>query len=79
MNYAIVIIALLKLVGSLAGWFQQQKWINEGESIAVAKAAAEVARKSGYARKALDDMHGKSDSELDDLLRELEPDEPDRK
>lgn len=73
MSYVSVILALLKLADSLFSYFQQQKWINEGQAIAVAKASAEIMRKSGYAKHALEEFTAKSDADIDDFLRNLEP------
>lgn len=68
-----VVLSLLKIASTLFGFFQQQKWISEGQAIEVAKASAEILRKSGYAKKALEEASGMSDDELDRRLREFEP------
>lgn len=79
MGYAPIILAFLNLAGSLFSFFQQRKWISEGEAIAVAKASAEIMRKSNYAKQALAEFSSKSDRDVDDFLRNLEPGEPDSK
>jgi len=79
MTWVSVILTLLKLADTLFSYFQQQKWIGEGEAIQIAKASAEIMRKSGYAKKALEEFSAKSDSDVDDFLRGLEPGEPDSK
>ena len=76
MTWVSVILTLLKLADTLFSYFQQQKWISEGEAIAVAKASAEIMRKSNYAKQALEEFSAKSDSDIDDFLRNLEPEEP---
>lgn len=73
MIYANIILALLSLASKLFDWFQQQKWIKEGEDRAIAAATAEILRKSNYAKAALDEMSHRTDAELDDFLRNLEP------
>lgn len=73
MSYASIILLLLKIVSSLSNYFQQQKWMNEGEALAVAKAAAEMVRKSKYAKQVMDEVNAMPDAAVDDSLRELEP------
>lgn len=79
MSWVSVILALLKLASTLFQWAQEQKWINEGEAKAVAKASAEILRKTNYAKHALEEANAMSDSELDQRLRDLEPGPPDDK
>lgn len=73
MSYVSIILGLLKLAESLFSYFQQRKWINEGEAIAVAKASAEIMRKTAYAKHALEEFTAKSDADVDEFLRNLEP------
>lgn len=73
MTWVSIILAVLQIAEKLMEYGLQQKWINEGQAIAVAKASAEIMRKSGYAKRALEEATGKSDAELDDFLRSLEP------
>lgn len=75
MSYVSIILALLSLASKLFDWFQERKWIAEGEAIAIAKASAEILRKSKYAKQALEEFAAKSDSDVDDFLRSLEPGE----
>ncbi len=80
MSYASIILALLKLADTLFSYFQQQKYINEGQEIEVAKALAEILRKSNYAKQALSEFTVKSDADVDDFLRGLGGDtKPDSK
>lgn len=76
MSWIGVILAVIQLVNKLLSYGQQQKWIREGEDRAVAKALAEVLRKTEYAKQALAEFTGKSDADVDDFLRSLEPGEP---
>jgi len=76
MNWIGLILAILQLVNKLMEYGLQQKWIAEGEARMAAKAAAEIMRKSGYAKAALEEFAGKSDADVDDFLRSLEPGQP---
>lgn len=76
MSWVSLILALLQLANKLLEWGQQQKWIREGEAIAVAKATAEILRKTEYAKQALAEFAGKSDTDVDAFLRSLEPGQP---
>lgn len=76
MTSASIVLALLKLATSLFGFFQEQKWIGEGEAKAIAVASAEILRKTNYAKHAMEEFAGKSDADIDDFLRSLEPSEP---
>jgi Zn-dependent oligopeptidase len=78
-SWVSIILGLLKLANVIFQWAQEQKWINEGEAKAIAKSSAEILRKTNYAKQALEDATAKSDSELDEFLRDLEPEPPDRK
>lgn len=78
MTWVSIILAVLQLANKLMEYGQQQKWIGEGEAIQVAKASAEIMRKSNYAKNALEEFAGKSDTAIDDFLRGLEPGEPDK-
>lgn len=79
MSYVDIIITLLRLASSLFSYFQQQKWINEGQAQAVAKASVEILRKTNYAKSALEEFAGKSDTDVDNFLRSLEPGDPSSK
>ncbi len=69
-------MAVLELANKLIEYGQQQKWINEGQDLAIAKSSAEILRKSNYAKQALSEFAAKSDSDIDEFLRSLEPGEP---
>lgn len=79
MIYANIILALLSLASKLFDWFQQQKWIAEGEQRAIAVAMVEIMRKSKYGKAALEEAHNLSDAALDKRLRDLEPEPEDSK
>jgi len=79
MGWISIILALLQLANKLFDIGQQQKWIGEGEEQAAMKAAAEILRKSQYAKKALEEFAGEPDADLDDFLHNLEPRDPNSK
>ncbi len=79
MTWVSIILALLQLANKLFEYGQEQKWISEGQSIAVALATAEILRKSNYAKQAIKEFEDKSDSDVDDFLRSLEPGNTDSK
>lgn len=71
MTWVSLVLAILQIANKLLEYGQQQKWIGEGEAIAVAKASAEILRKTNYAKQALEEFAAKSDSDVDDFLRGL--------
>lgn len=79
MGYASIALAFLNFAGALFSFLQRRQLISEGQAIAFAKSAAEVLRKSGYAKQALEEASSMSDDELDQRLRDFEPREPDSK
>jgi hypothetical protein len=76
MSYAGLILALISLVNSLFAWAHERKWIAEGEARQIAKASAEILRKTTYAKATADEIADLSDSQLDDLLQWLESGQP---
>lgn len=66
-----LILTALELINKITDYAIKQKYISEGEAIAVAKSQAEILRKSQYAKQALAEFTGKSDSDVDDFLRGL--------
>lgn len=72
MTWISLILAILQLVNKLMEYGLQQKWIAEGEAKMAAKAAAEIVRKSSYAKATAEEIADLSDGQLDDLLRWLE-------
>lgn len=79
MSWVSLILGLLQLANRLLQWGQEQKWINEGEAKAIAKASAEILRKTEYAKQALEEAAAMSDADLDKWLRDLEPKPPNGK
>lgn len=71
MSWVSLILAVLKLAQALMQYAQERKWITEGEAIQIAKASAEIMRKSQYAKQALAEFTGKPESDVDDFLRQL--------
>ena len=76
MDWVALILAILKLANKLVEYGQEQHWIAEGRDEEIARATAEILRKTNYAKAALEEFAGKSDSDVDDFLRGLEPGQP---
>lgn len=76
MSWVSLILAVLQLANKLLEYGQQQKWIAVGRDEEIARSTAEILRKTNYAKAALQEFAGKSDSDVDDFLRSLEPGEP---
>jgi hypothetical protein len=79
MMWGKIILLGLELLNRLFGYFQEQKWIQEGEDRAIARASAEIMRKSNYAKQALEEFASKPDAAVDDFLRGLGGDGGDSK
>lgn len=79
MSWISLVLALLNIASKLLDWLQEQKWIAEGEARAVAKASAEILRKTQYGKDALAEFADKSDADVDAFLRSLEPGQSDSK
>lgn len=75
-TWAEVILAFLKITNLLLEEGQKRKWIREGEDKVIAKGLLEITRKSNYGKRALEEFTGKSDADVDDFLRSLEPGQP---
>lgn len=71
MMWGKIILLGLELLNRLFGYFQEQKWIKEGEDRAIARASAEIMRKSNYAKDALTEFENKPAADVDDFLRGL--------
>lgn len=79
MSWVGLILAVLKLANKLFDYANEHRYIAEGEAIAVAKATAEILRKTEYAKHALEEFSAKSDADVDDFLRGLGGDSGDGK
>ena len=78
LTWAQIILLGLEFFYKLTDWALREKYISEGEALAIAKSQAEILRKSQYGKQALEEAGGMSDSELDDSLRDFEP-KPDKR
>jgi len=79
MDWLKIILAGLSLIDKITDWALQRKYINEGQMIQIAKAQAEILRKSDYAKQALAEFTRRSESDVDDFLRGLGGDGSDSK
>jgi hypothetical protein len=72
-SWAQIVLLGLELLNKLTDTLTRNKYISEGEALAIAQSQADILRKSQHGKQVLDEMERKSDSELDDFLREFEP------
>lgn len=68
MNWASLILPVLKLALALFSWAQSRQLIKAGEDAAVAKAALELLDKTEEGKRLRERIRSLSDSEADDLL-----------
>lgn len=68
-----IILSVLRLLEWLIEEAQKHKWMNEGEKRAIARATAVVVYKQEFANETLKTLAALSDTDLDSLLRDLEP------
>ncbi len=72
MEWVGIVLAVLQLANRLLTYGQQQGWVKEGQDKFVALTAAEILRKTTYAKEALEQAGVLTPTELDDKLRDLE-------
>lgn len=73
MTWASIILAILSLVNKLLDLGQQQQWIKAGEDKQIAASSAAILQKTSFAKETLSEITKLKDTEVDDLLRRLEP------
>lgn len=73
MTWASIILAVLTLVNKLLDIGQQNKWIKAGEDKQIAASSAAILQKTTFAKETLSEITKLKDTEVDDLLRRLEP------
>lgn len=74
-----ILLAILKMANYFFEFAQRQRWIGEGEAKQYAKALAENLRMTNYAKHALEETTGMSDSDVEQRLRDFEPGPPSSK
>jgi uncharacterized protein YxeA len=72
MEWISIVLAVLQLANRLLAYGQQQGWVKEGQDKFVALTAAEILRKTTYAKEALEQAGVLTPTELDNELRDLE-------
>lgn len=72
MEWVGIVLAVLQFANRLLAYGQQQGWVKEGQDRFVALTAAEILRKTTYAKEALEQAGVLTSTELDDKLRDLE-------
>lgn len=70
-SWASIILVGLEIIKAVQDWAIRKKYIDEGQAIAIAKSQAEILRESQYAKQALEEFTGDSESTVDDFLRQL--------
>lgn len=73
MSYVKIILALLQIVDAILDWSRAQRFRQEGADEEIARAAMRVLQKTEFANRALKDFNNKSESDVLDYLRSLEP------
>ena len=68
-----IILLLLRIVNAIIEQVNQDKWIKAGADAEIAKAAAEIMRKTVAGKAILERVNALSDADLDAALRNLEP------
>lgn len=71
--WAQIALLLLQLANKLFDWLQAQKYRDEGFQKAMAESAAEILRKSDYAKEVMARVSNLDAAATDKLLRDLEP------
>ena len=68
-----IILFLLRITSAIVDQVNQDKWIKAGSDAEIAKAAAEILRKTQAGKAILEQVNALSDADLDAALRGLEP------
>lgn len=75
LNWAKIALLLLQVADKIISYLQERKLINQGYDKAIAENAANILRKSQYAKEIMANIDGLSGDAVDKLLRDLEPPE----
>lgn len=73
MTWASIILLILQLVNKLTTIGMENKWIKAGEDKQIAASSAAILQKTSFAKETLSEITKLKDTEVDDLLRRLEP------
>ena len=68
-----IILLLLRIVNAIIEQVNQDKWIKAGADAEIAKAAAEIMKKTAAGKAIWEKVNALSDADLDAALRNLEP------
>ena len=67
-----IILLLLRIVNAIIEQVNQDKWIKAGADAEIAKAAAEIMKKTAAGKAIWEKVNALSDADLDAALRNLE-------
>lgn len=73
MSYVKVIMALLQIVDAILDWSKERRFRQEGVDEEIARASMRILQKTEFANRTLQDFNNKSESDVLDYLRSLEP------
>jgi hypothetical protein len=73
MSILSVILTLVRLAGIVMTWAQQNKWMTEGADREVARATADLFRKTEHAKAVRSKIDAMDENEVDELLASFEP------
>ena len=74
MAWADIALVVLRLAVGFIDWARGQQQFNAGQDYALAQIAAEVLKKSVFAKNVMEQINGVRGEDLDKLLKSLEPD-----
>jgi hypothetical protein len=73
LTWASLALAVLKLINSVMGYFNQEALIQSGHDKAIAEVSAEIMKKTAAGKSILEKVNAMSDDEVDAGLHGLEP------
>lgn len=73
MSYVKIILLVLQIADKLFNHWRDRGLIQQGEDQAIARAAADIFRKTEHAKKIAEKIDAMPESEVDDLLIAFEP------
>lgn len=75
-NIAKIVLLVLQLIEKIINGLHDRGLIDQGYQKAIAESNARMLRNNTYAKEVMQRVNDMSDSDVDKLLRELEPSEP---
>ena len=72
-TWAGIILAVLKLINTIMGTLNQDKWMQAGADAEIAKISASILARTEAGKKMMEKVNAMSDADVDAGLRDLEP------